>query len=385
MSRAGPSIYLLALEPSGDVLGAKLMRALKQETASSVSLSGVGGSAMQTEGLESLFDPSELAILGLIEVLPKAGLVVRRVRDVLADIEQKAPDLLVTVDSWGFTGRVHKALAKRNSTIKRVRYVAPQVWAWRPGRAQQLAGWIDHLLTLLPFEPPLFERHGLHATWVGHPIVEETALGNKDRFVADHAVPAHSTVITALPGSRWAEVRALTPVFGQTLAGLSQRYPNLRAAIPTVPGVAGEVRAWANVLPVDTHVIEGEEAKKDAFAASTVALAASGTVTLELALARVPHVIAYKVNPLSAFVFKRLAKTKYVNLINVLQQQEVVPECLQDRCTADVLMNSMADLIDNEPVRTRQRTAFRSVVEALTPGDVYPSRKAAQVILNLLD
>ncbi len=385
MTKPQPSIYLLALEPSGDVLGAKLMQALKRETASSVSLAGVGGSAMQVEGLDSLFDPSELAILGLFEVLPKAGLVFRRVRDVLADIERKKPDLLVTIDSWGFTGRVHKALAKQNSSIKRVRYVAPQVWAWRPGRAKQLAGWIDHLLTLFPFEPSLFERHGLAATWVGHPVADKSEAGDKLRFLKDRGLSEKATVLSVLPGSRKAEVKALMPVFGQTLINLSQTVPELCAAIPTVDGVEKDVRTWAKSLPMNTYVLIGEDVKSDAFAASTAALAASGTVTLELARAKLPHLIAYKVNPLSAFVFKRLTKTPYVNLINVLCDQLIVPECLQEHCTVENLTDTMKQLVADEQARERQQEAFKLVINTLTPGDMPLSRKAARVVLDLLN
>ena len=385
MTQSNPSIYLLALEPSGDVLGAKLMQALKQETASSVSIAGVGGAAMRSEGLDSLFDPTELAILGLFEVLPKAGLVLRRVRDVLDDIERRKPDLLVTVDSWGFTGRVHKALSKRHSPIKRVRYVAPQVWAWRPGRAKQLAGWIDHLLTLFPFEPPLFEQHGLAATWVGHPVAESSGTGDKHRFLSDHGLTERDTVVSVLPGSRRAEVKALMPVFGHTLVNLSENIADLCAVIPTVEGVENAVRTWAESLPVKTLVLSGEEAKYDGFAASSAALAASGTVTLELARAQLPHLIAYKVNPLSAFMFKRLTKTPYVNLINVLCNQLIVPECLQENCTVEKLTAAMKQLIEDDPVRERQREAFKSVMKSLRPDDMPPSQKAARVILELLN
>ncbi|MFL2770380.1 MAG: lipid-A-disaccharide synthase [Rhodospirillaceae bacterium] len=377
------SVYILALEPSGDVLGARLMQSLNATAEYKVSIFGVGGEAMGESGLDSLFDPSDLAILGIFEVIPKAGLVLRRVREVLLDIEKVQPDILVTIDSWGFTGRIHKALVKRRSLIKRVRYVAPQVWAWRPGRAKQLAAWIDHLLTLYPFEPPLFERHGLESTWVGHPVTESTFSGNAEDFRVAHALGNEIPVLTVLPGSRKSEVRALMPVFRETIQCLIQHMPSLTVVIPTITGVEHEVRVWSETLPVRSIVVTGSKARDDAFAVSRAALCASGTVTLELARAGVPHAIAYKVNPFSAFVFRCIAITRYVNLINILLQDRHIPEFLQERCTSTVLSKAILDLMNNESQRQQQRQAFASTMKKLSLMDNSPSDLAAQTILNL--
>lgn len=382
---SGPTIYLLALEPSGDVLGAKLMSALAQQTQGQAIFSGVGGELMAQQGLKTLFDASDLAILGLFEVLPKARLVFRRVDEVLADIERVQPDILVTIDSWGFTGRVHKALAQRDSPVKRVRYVAPQVWAWRPGRARQLARWIDHLLTLFPFEPALFEKHGLASTWVGHPVVEvqpDNTLGGE--FRATHNIRTDETLLAVLPGSRSSEVDALCPVFAESLFQLERRFPNLRIVVPTVSNVEHRVRAWAANLPVATEVVVGAEQRWAALCASDAALAASGTITLELAIAKTPHVIAYKVNPFSAFVFKFLTKTKYVNLINVLLDQEVVPELLQQVCCPTSVMKAVSDLLENGVVRQSQLEGFEKALLRLQPTDTLPSVMAAQTVLNVI-
>lgn len=384
MTATGPSIYILALEPSGDHLGARLMQALKSETADTVGFAGVGGPAMAEAGLRPLFDPADLAILGIFEVLPKAGLVLRRVREVLDDIERVAPDVLVTIDSWGFTGRIHKALAKKQSPVKRIRYVAPQVWAWRPGRAKQLAGWIDHLLTLFPFEPPLFEQHGLSATWVGHPVTEEPFSGNAHRFRQEHDVADEATLLSVLPGSRKAEVDSLMPVFGDVIERLAQDLGSLVVAIPTVSSVEIEVRDWAKSLPVPSYVVTGVEGRDDAFAASQAAVAASGTVTLELARAGLPHLIAYKVNPLSAFAFRRLTKTRFVNLVNVLEGEEVIPECLQERCTADQVALEAQTLLDDQSKRGAQVAAFEDAMSQLLPSGRKPSAAAADVILELV-
>lgn len=377
-------LYIVALEPSGDVLGAGLIDALRQETGVGVEVLGVGGPQMQAAGLTSLFDPSDLAILGIFEVLPKAGLVLRRVREVLGDIDRTQPDVLVTIDSWGFTGRVHKALAKRGSPIKRVRYVAPQVWAWRAGRAKQLARWIDHILTLFPFEPPLFEKHGLRATWVGHPVCEpRSGSAASQNLRATWSTGSNEHLLAVLPGSRTSEVRALMPVFGETVRLVAERCPGLHIGIATVPNVEAEVTAWAQTLPVPVKVVTTSDARSALFAAADSAIAASGTVTLELATAGVPHVVAYRVNPVSAFLFKRIATTNYVNLINVLSDDDIVPECLQDRCRPDVLARELSSLMVDSAARTRQRTAFARAVAQLVPDGEAPSVRAARAVLQI--
>lgn len=376
-------VYVLALEPSGDLLGAKLMSALREHEAGDVVIEGVGGPEMTSAGLKSLFDPSDLAILGIFEVLPKASLVLRRVRDVLEDLERIQPDILVTIDSWGFTGRVHKALTKQGSSIKRVRYVAPQVWAWRPGRAAQLARWIDHILTLFPFEPPLFERHGLPATWVGHPVCEAPSPGERSGLRKDLGIPEDVPVLAVLPGSRSAEVRALMPVFRDTLERVKSDIPDLQVGVATVANVEARVRAWAETLPCPVHVYTSVEERRALYASSDAALAASGTITLELAKESVPHVIAYRVNPLSAFVFRRLAKTRFVNLINVVLDDEIVPECLQENCRSDVLAPAVTSLMTDADARASQQAAFARAMNQLVPAYEQPSRFAARMVSQI--
>ncbi|NKB45585.1 MAG: lipid-A-disaccharide synthase [Alphaproteobacteria bacterium] len=388
MSNTGssPLVYLVALEPSGDALGARLITALRETSSSGVRIAGVGGEGMENAGLETLFDPSDLAILGIFEVIPKAGLVLRRVREVVADIERVKPDVLITIDSWGFTGRVHKALTKRGSAVKRVRCVAPQVWAWRPGRAKQLAAWIDHLITLFPFEPPLFEAHGLPSTWVGHPVIEDKSVeGDQRSLRTAHNIDENTRVLVVLPGSRKAEVKSLMPIFGDTINRLRGQFPNLHVVIPTIGAVESMVTAWAQSLPGPVEVVTGNDRRDHAFAVADVALAASGTVTLELARAGVPHVIAYKVNPVSAFVFKRLSKTTFVNLINVLLRRDVVPECLQDACKAEVLATEIGTLLTNEAARNTQKRGFSDALDLLRADEKPPSVQAAQVVLGLIE
>jgi lipid-A-disaccharide synthase len=382
--KTAPLIYLVACEPSGDQLGALLIRALREETNNQARIVGVGGPAMAAEGLRSLFDPAELALLGIVEVLPKAGMVLARVRQAVADIEARNPDVLVTIDSWGFTGRIHERLTKNRSAVPRVRYVAPQVWAWRPGRARQLARWIGHLMTLFPFEPPYFTRYGLSASWVGHPVLESGAdKGDGAGFRARHGIGADEKILVVLPGSRGGEVSRLMGLFGDVVTALSSQLPNLRVVIPTVPNVSARVAAAIAAWPTKPIIVATTSERFDAFAAGRAALAASGTVSLELAMAGLPHVIAYRVNAVSAFVLRRLIRTAYVNLVNVLLNRESVPERLQENADVAVLTADMLRLLNDEPARQSMQSDFKAALKMLSPEGVSPSRQAARTVLNL--
>jgi lipid-A-disaccharide synthase len=381
----GPLIYLIACEPSGDQLGAMLMTALKEQTGGQVRFAGIGGPLMTAAGLSSLFDVRDLALLGVFEVLPKARMVLKRVKSTLTDIAEKQPDILVTIDSWGFTGRVHERLAKQKSPIPRVRYVAPQVWAWRPRRAKQLAKWINHLLTLLPFEPGYFTPHGLPATWVGHPVLESGfAAGDGMGFRKKNGIGLDKRVVAVLPGSRRSEVTRLLPVFKDAVALLAARHPDLHVVMPTVDTVAHEVYMASGGWAAPVTVVMDEAQRRDAFAACDCAMAASGTVSLELALAGIPHVIAYKVNAMSAMAFRMLAKTKFVNLVNILVGHEAVPERLQGKCKPDVIADDLTLLMRDEMRRVAQRADFAAALSKLSPGTERPSRKAAQAVLGLI-
>ncbi len=383
----GPLIYIVACEASGDQIGGLLINALKNATNGEVRFAGIGGSQMCAAGLERLFDPKELALLGIFEVLPKALHVLGRVTATLEDIETKQPDILVTIDSWGFTGRIHQRLSRRGSSIPRLRYVAPQVWAWRPGRAKQLSQWIDHLLALLPFEPEYFTRHGLVTSWVGHPVVESGfSEGDGALFRSRHGIDRSESVVGLLPGSRRSEVSRLLPVFSKTIERLSRNHPRLQVVMPTVESVEDLVQKASQNWPVGgVTVVTNNEERRDAFAACDVALAASGTVSLELAAAGVPHVIAYKVNPLSALAFRALAKTKRVNLVNIVLDRDTVPERLQKNCDAVVLAEDLNFLLINENGRAAQRADFKEALNRLTPSGMQPSERAAEVILSLIE
>jgi len=381
----GPLIYIIACEPSGDQLGAMLMGALSEETNGQARFAGVGGPMMEARGLSSLFDVRDLALIGVFEVLPKARMVLQRVKQTVADIEHSHPDVLLTIDSWGFTGRVHERLTKKGSAIPRVRCVAPQVWAWRPGRAKQLARWINHLLTLLPFEPPYFTKYGLAATWMGHPVLESGfGMGDGAAFRKRLDIPSDATVIGILPGSRRSEVARLLPVFKDTVALLVQRYPKLHVVMPTVSTVAHEVHSASGGWAAPVSMVMDEDQRRDAFGAFDVALAASGTVSLELALARVPHIVAYRANALTAILLRLFVRTRFINLVNVLVGHEAVPERLQGQCRPDILADDISVLLRDDMRRVAQRADFAAALSRLSPGGERPSRKGAKTVLSLI-
>ncbi len=381
----GPLICIVTGEPSGDLLGARLMAALSRATQGRARFMGVGGESMQAEGLDSLADLSEFAVMGFVEVLPKAARILRRVREIADAIEQARPDVLITVDSWGFTGRLNRAVRARGLGIPQIHYVAPMVWAWKERRAEGVAATVDHLLCLLPNEPPYFERHGLPCTHVGHPVVEGGAgRGDAAGFRAAHGIPATAPVLCVLPGSRRTETGRLLPVFADALKRLHLRFPNLHVVAPTVATVAADVERAARAWPVPAVVVRGEAARYDAFAAADAAMAASGTVGLELALAGVPHLVAYKVSAPSAWLARRLLKIRYVNLVNLTLDRAVVPELLQEVCTGPALAAMVERLMTDDALRTVQRAAFAEATHQLAGGPGNPSDRAARVVLQSL-
>jgi lipid-A-disaccharide synthase len=381
----GPLIYLVAGEPSGDLLGARLMLALRDLTGGTVSFAGIGGEAMAEAGLHSLFPQADLAIMGLAEVVPRIPEVLRRLGETVADIRERRPDAIVTIDSWGFTGRLLKRLGRSGWNGPRIHFVAPMVWAWRSRRVRQLVGRVDLLLCLLPNEPALFEKVGVRSLHVGHPVVESGAdRGDGAAFRKRHQIPANATVVSVLPGSRHSEVSRLLPVFGETIKRVARKYPDLCVLMPTVETVAGDVTRATAIWPVRTIVVRGAAERYDAFAASRAALAASGTVAVELALAKVPTVMGYLMAPLTTFLAKRILKGPYYTLPNILTGREIMPELMLDNCIPDNLAPALERLIDDEDARAGQRAGFADAVEILAPQGEAPSVRAAHAVLNLI-
>ena len=375
-----PLIYLVAGEASGDALGARLMAAISARRHD-VAFAGVGGEQMAAKGLTSLFPMHDLAVMGLLEVLPRLRQLRQRLHQTAEDIAARRPDVVVTIDSPGFTLRLLKLV--RSLGVKRVHYVAPQVWAWRESRVRHYPGLWDQLLCLLPFEPAFFARHGLPAVFVGHPVLESGAdRGNAARFRAAHGIGMDARVVTLMPGSRRTEVSRLLPILGETLRNLPDNVvPVVPLAGPVAEAVDEGTRRWRR-QPI---LIGDESDKYDAFAASSVALTKSGTSTLELAMAGVPMVVTYRVNPVSAAIGRRLIKVRYASIINLIAEREVIPELIQGACTPERLSHAMLSLLNDAQGAEAQRTATRAVLDRLRPNAGTPSDAAADAVLNVME
>ncbi|WNJ98505.1 lipid-A-disaccharide synthase [Thalassospiraceae bacterium LMO-JJ14] len=375
-------IFLIAGEPSGDVLGMRLVEGIKGLSGDrEVRFSGVGGPLMSDKGLESLFPMDELTIMGLAEVLPRIPKILGRIHETADAVLNSKPDVVVTIDAPDFCFRVAKRL--RHSGVPVVHYVAPSVWAWRPGRANKVAKLVDHVMCLLPFEPPYFERAGVAATFVGHSILESGAdRGDGKAFRERHGIGSDERVILALPGSRMSEISRLIDIFGETISRAISIVGPCRVVLPTLTGIANEIRVrtsdWDNTL-----VIDDQAEKYDAFAAADAAIAASGTVSLELAMAGVPSLIAYRLSPLTAFIAKRLIRVKYASIVNLILDKPAIPEFLQENCTPDAMAPALADLLRPGAGTAPQQTAdIARALDDLKPGDDLPSVAAARVVLN---
>ena len=379
----GPVIFLVAGEASGDVLGARLIEALAA-LRPDLRFAGVGGAGMAERGLVSLFPMRELAVMGLVEVLPRLRALQRRLRQTAAEIARIRPALIVTIDSPGFTLRLLRQVAPLG--IPRVHYVAPQVWAWREHRVREFPGLWERLLCLLPFEADFFARHGIDARFTGHPVLQSGAeQGDARRFRARHGIAEQTPVVMLMPGSRRSEAPRLLPVFGRTLLRLSRALPDLVAVVAVSPVMAQTVLRATRAWPVRPIIVTTPCDKHDAFAAAGAALTKSGTSTLELALAGVPMAVTYRVNPLTAAIARRLIRVPYVAMVNLLAGRELVPELLQQECRADRLADTVLRLLRDPVAAAAQREGFRFVLETLRAPLGTPAQAAAHEILALLD
>ena len=371
-------IYLIAGEASGDALGARLIAALRQRDPS-LTFAGIGGERMAEVGFTSLFPMRELALMGLIEVLPNIRRLARRLDETTQDITARRPAAIVTIDSPGFALRVAERVKPLG--IPLIHYVAPQVWAWRPGRIAKIRQRVDRILCLLPFESVIFEGAGIPATFVGHPVLESGAdTGDAARFRAMHGLRDDERVLLVMPGSRRIEVRRLLPIFGATLRLLTQRAPGLCPVFAVSPGVAEHGRAGTADWPARPILVDTLLDKHDAFAAAAVGLIKSGTSSLEMAVAGVPHLIAYRVNPLTAAIVRRLVRVPYASLVNLLSEREVVPEFIQERATPEALAAGLARLLSADAIAA-QRAAFAHVIDKLHPLGFAPSEAAADAVI----
>jgi lipid-A-disaccharide synthase len=374
-------IFLIATEESGDRLGANLMKVLRQRLGDAVRFEGVGGRAMTREGLTSLFPIEELSIIGLAAVVRQLPKILRLIRDTASAVTEAAPDVLVIIDSPDFTLRVARAVRARDPKIPIVDYVSPTVWAWRPGRAKAMRRYVDHVLALLPFEPEAYRKlQGPPCSYVGHPLIEQIGTIRPDvdeQKRRDGAPP----VLLVLPGSRRSEIRHHMAVFGETLGRLRGEGAPFELVLPTMPHLEAAVRDGVEGWPMQPRIVVGEQDKKAAFRIAHAAFVKSGTATLELALAGVPMVAAYKAGSIEAWVVRRAIRVSSVILANLVIGDNVVPEFIQQDCTPEKLVPALREILVDSPLRRRQIEAFAKLDAIMSTGDQPPSVRAADIVL----
>ncbi len=384
-------IFLLAAEPSGDQLGARLAAALREMAGNRLELAGMGGPAMAEHGIEGPYDTSKLAVMGLAEVVPKIPQLLRRIRQTCRWIVKAQPAAVVTIDSPDF---MHRVVAKARPLCPNtafVNYVAPTVWMWRAKRVHRIAQLYDLQLALLPFEPPYFETSGVRCAFVGHPAVETAADGLPSKREARRllGLDDEAPVAVALPGSRRSEIHRHGKVFGEALALLARQVPGLEVILPMAPGVESKVRGMTESWQPKPLLVEagsgGPASRWTAYAAADVALAASGTVTVELAAAGLPMAVAYRLSPLTWTVLRRLAKRRHASLVNLMLDEDAVPEFLQGRCQAKPIAKSLARLLEDRAAAALQQSSLERAAAMLwgVGESSPPSMRAARAVWEL--
>ncbi len=379
-------IMVVAAEASGDALGAGLIAELRRQAPNAgLTFFGVGGARMAEQGVTSPFDISELSILGLLEAVKAYGRVMKRVRETVAYAQAERPDVVVLVDSWGFTLRVANAIRKVMPHVKLIKYVGPQVWAARPGRAKTLAQSVDLLLALHPMDPPFFEAVGLKTIVVGNPALSidfsdanPVAFRNRINLGSD-------PLLLVLLGSRPAEIKRLSPLFAATIARLRVSHPNVRLVMPVADTVRDLVERRVAEWPVKPLLVYGEADKHSAMQVATLALACSGTVSTELALAGCPMVIAYKVEPLTYWIYRRISTLKHVTMFNIMADKRIAPEFIQNEATTDNLIKALDERLTDKSLRDKQIVEQFASLDAMGRGQKPPAEKAAQAVLEFLN
>ncbi len=381
-------VYIIAGEASGDQLGAHLIDGLKA-LVPDVEFRGIGGTMMAGRGFGSRFEMSELSVMGVTEVLPRLPSLLRRISETAQDVIRFEPDVLITIDSPDFCLRVAKKVRKIRPDLKVVHYVAPSVWAWRPHRAQKMAAHVDHVLALLPFEPPYMETAGMTCDFVGHPVatLPVTTSAEAEAFRAAHGIGAAAPLLCLLPGSRMGEIKRHAGTFLEVVQRLTQEIPELRVVLPAAPSVFDAVTAvfsgGQNVLVLDPKA--GSDADKyAAFSASDAALAVSGTVSLELASQGTPMVIAYDASPITKFIIKRSFLLDTATLVNIVSDTRAVPEFIFDKFTADEILPAIKSLLTDGEAQTAQQQAAQVTMERLGRGGEAPGLRAAKSVLKAI-
>jgi lipid-A-disaccharide synthase len=385
VSREALTVMLVAAEASGDERGAGLARALRRRLGDRVRFVGVGGPRMAAEGVASPFDIAELSVLGLWEGLVAYRRVVWRAEETAALAAREQPDIAVLIDSWGFTLRVAQRLRRLDPGLPLVKYVGPQVWASRPGRARTLARAVDHLLSIHAFDAPWFEAEGLPTTFVGNSALSlDFSHADPVRLRARIGAGPEDPILLVLPGSRPGEIARVLPPFGEAAAKLKAARPALKVVVPAADTVAAAVKAQVAAWPFPAVVLEGEDAKLDAMKAATLALACSGTVTTQLALAGVPMVVGYRLAPLTYALLKPLIRTRYITLFNIAAQAEIAPELVQGACNGERLAAELAKRLDDPALRAAQASAQTAALDKMGRGGPDPDEAAAEAVLKVL-
>jgi len=380
------TLFVVAGEHSGDALGAKLMAALDAAHPGPIHYVGVGGEGMQAHGLTSLFPLSDVAVMGPLAILKNLRRIVRRVYEAVAAGVAAKPDAVVIIDAPEFTHAIAKRFRRRMPDVAIIDYVSPTVWAWRPGRARAMSHYVDHVLALLPFEPEAHRRLGGPAcTYVGHPLIERMAwIRSRDpiELAARLGLDSERPVLVVLPGSRTSEVGRLLAPFAETIGLLAKRENPPQVIIPAVSHVRDLIKAQTAGWPVPVKLVEGEADKFAAFRLARAALAASGTVTLELAVAGTPMVVAYRVDPIAANL-RFLVKVPSVVLANLVLGEAAFPEYLQERCTPELMAGALVSLLEDTPERQAQLAALARIPDKLLLETGTPSEAAAAVVLDM--
>jgi lipid-A-disaccharide synthase len=376
-------IFLVAAEESGDRLGGALMRALRERSARPVEFSGVGGRDMAAAGLTSLFPIDDFGIIGFTSIPRRLPRILSHMAQTVRGAVTRRPHAMVVIDSPAFSLRVARRVRRIDPSIPIVGYVSPSVWAWRPGRARKMRGYIDHVLALLPFEPDVHRRlGGPPCTYVGHPLGEEAASLRPDQAEARRRTD-HPPIVLAMIGSRSSEVKRLAADFGAALALVAERVGPIEVVTPTVPHLAEQVRAATSTWAIRPRIVVDPLEKRAAMRSARAALAKSGTTTLELAVAGVPMVAAYKTSVLEAEVARVLVRVPSFILANLVIGENVVPELMQEDCTPQSLADALAPLLGDTPERRRQVEAFARLDAIMEIGSRTPAARAAEIVLGL--
>ena len=379
------TVFLIAGEPSGDALGASLIKGLKSQGVQPDAITGVGGDLMQVEGLKSIIPMEELCVMGIWEVIWQLPRLIKLIHGMVEEIEKRQPDILVTIDLPDFNFRVAEKLKKRGIFKgKIIHYVAPTVWAWRPDRAKKIAAYLDGVMCLFPFEPPYFEKHGLKAQYVGHPLIEmDKSAFEGQTFRKARGIDEEDMCLGVFFGSRERELNAHKKTFLETMEALEEQYSNIQFIIPTLPSLEFDLLELLKECNQSVHVVVDQQKKWQAMTACDAGLAVSGTIGLELAYMGTPHIIGYKPHPITGLILKMVVKVKYAHLANILLEEEVVPEFLQMKCSTTHLLPALMELLNYPEAQSKQKEAFTKVEQMLRlEGGKTPSEEAASFVLS---